>query len=65
MGRITRRDFLKADAGAVAGGVVGADGSFAPHEAQAAEMWTPQIEKGAKQEAAERAQKRAEGYYKV
>ena len=34
MGRITRRDFLKAGAGAVAGGVVGAGGSLVAERAQ-------------------------------
>ena len=48
MGRTTRRDFLKAGAGAIAGGVVGAGGSLVSRDAYGADAWTPQIEKGAK-----------------
>ncbi len=49
MGRISRRNFLKAGAGAVAGGVfTGAADLLIGDARAAAETWTPQIEKGAK-----------------
>src|SRR5437870_2458525 len=49
MRKITRREFLKASAGAVAGGVLGVGAGVGIDEAKAtADAWTPQIDKGAK-----------------